>query len=82
MSDVRSIQTVDEEGFATPTPYKTEVLLRPIAQGVVVEGVDDVEGGHEAKVVIEERAPEGVVVLDGAINVGRGVKGVFVFVGW
>jgi hypothetical protein len=54
MSDVRPIGTVDEEGFAAPTPYKTEALLRSVARGAVVEGVDDVEGGHEAKFVIEE----------------------------
>jgi hypothetical protein len=41
-----------------------------------------VEGGHEDKFVIEERAPEGVVVLDGAIDVERGLKEVFIFIGW
>jgi hypothetical protein len=54
MSDVRPVGTVDEEGFATPTPYKTEALLGSVAQGVVVGGADDVEGGREAEVVIEE----------------------------
>jgi hypothetical protein len=51
---VRPVGTVDEEGFAAPTPYKTEALLRSIARGTIVEGVDNVEGGHEAKFVIEE----------------------------
>jgi hypothetical protein len=54
MSDVRPVGIVDEEGFAAPAPYKTEALLRSIARGAVVEGVDDVEGGREAKFVIEE----------------------------
>jgi hypothetical protein len=27
------------------------------------------EGGHEAEFIIEERAPEEVVVLDGAVDV-------------
>jgi hypothetical protein len=40
-----------------------------------------VEGEHEAKVVIEEHAPEGVAVLDGVVDVERGMKEVFVFVG-
>jgi hypothetical protein len=41
-----------------------------------------VEGGHEAEFIIEERAPEGVAVLDGAVDVERGVKEVFIFIGW
>jgi hypothetical protein len=41
-----------------------------------------VEGGHEAEFVIEERSPEGVAVLDGAIDVERGVKEVFIFISW
>jgi hypothetical protein len=44
MSDVRLVGTVDEEGFASPAPYKIEALLRSIAQGSIVEGVDNVEG--------------------------------------
>jgi hypothetical protein len=82
MSDVRPVGIVDKEGFATPTPYKTEALLGSVARGAIVEGVDNVEGGREAEVVIEERAPEGVAVLDGAIDVERGVKEVFIFIGW
>jgi hypothetical protein len=39
------------------------------------------EGEREAKGVVEEQAPEGVVVLDGVIDVGRGVKEFFIFVG-
>jgi hypothetical protein len=45
---------VDEEGFATTAPYKTEALLRSIAQDAVAEGIDDMEGACEAKFVIEE----------------------------
>jgi hypothetical protein len=41
-----------------------------------------VEGGHEAEFIIEEQAPEGVAVLDGAVDVERGVKEVFIFIGW
>jgi hypothetical protein len=37
-------------------------------RGAVVEGVDDVEGECEAKVVIEEHALEDVVVLDGVVD--------------
>jgi hypothetical protein len=70
MSDVHLVGTVDEEGFAAPAPCKTEALLGYVACGVVVEGVD------------KERDPEGIVVLDGAIDVERGMKEVFVFVGW
>jgi hypothetical protein len=54
MSDVHPVGMVDGEGFDAPAPCKTEALLRSIAQGAIVEGVDDVEGGCEAKVVIEE----------------------------
>jgi hypothetical protein len=54
MSNVRPVGTVDEEGFAAPTPYKAEALLGSVARGAIVEGVDDVEGGREAKFVIEE----------------------------
>jgi hypothetical protein len=54
MFDVRPRGMVDEEGFAAPAPYKTEALLRSVARGAVVEGVDDVEGGHEAEFVVEE----------------------------
>jgi hypothetical protein len=45
---------VDEEGCATPAPCKTKALLRSVARGAVVEGVDDVEGSHEAKFISEE----------------------------
>jgi hypothetical protein len=68
MSVVQPIEMVDEEGFAALAPCKTDVLLRFIAQGAIVERVNNVDGGREAKVVIEERAPKGVVVLDGAID--------------
>jgi hypothetical protein len=70
MSVVQPIEMVDEEGFAAPAPApcKTDVLLRFIAQGAIVECVNNVDGGREAKVVIEEQAPKGVVVLDGAID--------------
>jgi hypothetical protein len=56
MSDVRPVGTVDDEDFAAAaaTPYKTEVLLRSVAWGAAVEGVNDVEGAREAKGVIEE----------------------------
>jgi hypothetical protein len=54
MFDVRPVGMVDEEGFAAPAPYKTEALLRSVARGAVVEGVDDVEGGHGAEFVVEE----------------------------
>jgi hypothetical protein len=50
-------------------------------RGAVVEGVDNMEGGREAEVVIEERSPEGVAVRDGAIDVEGGVKEVFIFIG-
>jgi hypothetical protein len=40
------------------------------------------KGGREVKVVIEDRALEGVAVLDGATNAEQGVKEVFIFVGW
>jgi hypothetical protein len=69
MSDVRPVGTVDEGGFAAPVPYKTEGLLRSVARDAVVEGVDDMEGCHEAEFVIEERAPEAVAVLDGVVDV-------------
>jgi hypothetical protein len=82
MFDVRSIGTVDDEGFATAAPCETEVLPEPVAQGAAVEGVDDVEGAQEAEGVIEERAPEGVAVLDGVVGVERGMKEVFIFIVW
>jgi hypothetical protein len=68
MSDVCPARTVDDEGFGAAAPYKTEVLLGSVARGAVVEGIDDMEGAWEAKGVIEERAPEGVVVLDGVVG--------------
>jgi hypothetical protein len=48
--------TVDEEGFVVPAsaPCKTEALLRSVARGAVVEGVDDVDGGRGTKVIVEE----------------------------
>jgi hypothetical protein len=67
MSDVRPVGTVDDEGFAA---------------AAVAEGVDDVEGAWEAEGVVEERAPESIEVLDGAIVAKRGVKEVFVFISW
>jgi hypothetical protein len=74
---------MDDEGFVAATaPYETEALLRFIAWVAAVEGVDDMEGGWEAKGVIKERAPEGVAVLDGAVGAERGVKEVFDFVIW
>jgi hypothetical protein len=69
MSNVHSVGMVDEEGFAAPAPCKIKALLRSVAWGAVVEGVNDVEGGHEAEFVIKECAPEGIVVLDGAVDV-------------
>jgi hypothetical protein len=82
MFDVHPVGIMDEEGFAAPAPCKTEVLLGFVVRGVVVEGVDDVEGDCEAEFIIEERASKGVAVLDGAIDVERGVKEVFIFIGW
>jgi hypothetical protein len=82
MSDVCPVGTVDEEGFASPVPCKIEALLRSIARGAIVEGVNDVEGGHEAEFIVEERPPKGIAVLDGAIDVERGMKEVFLFIGW
>jgi hypothetical protein len=82
MSDVRSVGTMDEEGFAAPAPCKTEALLRSVACGDVVEGVNDMEGVHEAGFIVEERSLEGVVVLDGVVDVERGVNKVFVFISW
>jgi hypothetical protein len=80
MSDVHPVDSVDEEGFAAPAPCKTEALLGSIAQRAIVEGVDDMEGGHEAKFVVEEWAPEGIAVLDRVIDDERGMKEVFVFI--
>jgi hypothetical protein len=53
MSDVRPVGTVDEEAFAT-APCKTEILLRYVAWGAIVEGVNNMEGAREAEGVIEE----------------------------
>jgi hypothetical protein len=39
-----------------------------------------VEGGREAEFIVEERAPEGIAVLDGAIDVERGMNEVFIFI--
>jgi hypothetical protein len=79
---VRLVGTVDEEGFAVPATYKTEALLRSIVRGAVVEGVDDMEGGHDVKVVIEERAPEGIAVWARAIDAERDMKEAFIFIIW
>jgi hypothetical protein len=54
MFDVRPVGTVNEEGFVAPTPCKTGALLGSVARGAIVEGVDDVKGGHEAEFIIEE----------------------------
>jgi hypothetical protein len=54
MSDVCPVGAMDEEGFVALAPCKTEALLGSIARGAVVEGVNNVEGGREAKFVIEE----------------------------
>jgi hypothetical protein len=54
MSDVHPVGIMDEEGFAAPAPCKTEVLLGFVVRGVVVEGVDDVEGDCEAEFIVEE----------------------------
>jgi hypothetical protein len=51
-------------------------------QDAATEGVDDVKGAWEVEGVIEERAPEGVAIMDGAIGAERGVKEVFVFIIW
>jgi hypothetical protein len=80
MSDVHPVGMVDEEGFAATAPCETETLLRSVARGAVVEGVDGMEGGREAEVVIEEHTPEGIAVLGGAVDVERGMKEVFVFI--
>jgi hypothetical protein len=82
MSDVRLVEMLDEEGFTGLAPCKTEALLRSVARGAAVEGVDDVEGGREAEVVVEEHSPKGVAVLDGVVDARRGVKEVLVFFGW
>jgi hypothetical protein len=79
---VHPVGTVDEEGFAASAPCKTEDLLGFVARSVAVEGVDNVEGGREAEVVVEERAPEGIAVLDGVVDVERGMKEVFIFIDW
>jgi hypothetical protein len=54
MSDVRPVGTKDDEGFATASPCKLEVLLRSIVRGATAEGVDDIEEAREAEDVIEE----------------------------
>jgi hypothetical protein len=72
----------DEEGFATTVPYKTEGLLDSVAWDAALEGVNDVKGAREVESVMEEQALEGVTVLDGAIDPGRGMKELFDFVGW
>jgi hypothetical protein len=82
MFDMRPVEMVDEEGFAVATPYKTEAFLSSVAWGAFSEGVDDAEGACEAEGVIEERALEGIAVMYGVIDVGWGVKKLFVFVGW
>jgi hypothetical protein len=54
MSDVRLVKMVDEEGFIAAAPYKIEALLGFVAWGAIAEGVNDMEGAHEAEGVIEE----------------------------
>jgi hypothetical protein len=73
---------VDKEGFTALAPCKTEALIGSVARGDVVEGVDNMEGGRRAEVVIEERALEGIAVWDGAVDAEWGVKDAFIFVGW
>jgi hypothetical protein len=68
MSYVHPVGTMDDEGLATAAPYEMEVLLGSVAWGAVAEGVDKMEGAWEAEGVIEERAREGVVVLDGVVG--------------
>jgi hypothetical protein len=82
MSDVCPVGTVDEEGFAAVAPCETEALLGSVVQGAIAESVNDLEGAREVKGVIKERAPEGLVVLDGAIGVEQCMKEVFIFVVW
>jgi hypothetical protein len=41
-----------------------------------------VEGSREAEFIIEERPPKGIAVLDGAIDVERGMEEVFIFIYW
>jgi hypothetical protein len=41
-----------------------------------------VDGGRETEVVIKERGPEGAAVRDGVVDAERGMKEVFIFVGW
>jgi hypothetical protein len=82
MSDVHPVGTVDDEGFAAAAPYETEALLRSVAWGAAIEGVNDVEGAWDAEGVVEERALEGVAVLDGAVGAERGVKELYVFISW
>jgi hypothetical protein len=68
MSDMRLVEMVNEEGFVVPVPCETEALLGSIAWSAIAEGVDDVEGVREAEGVIEERALDGIAVLDGAVD--------------
>jgi hypothetical protein len=58
MSDVRLVGIVDEEGFVVADPCVIEALLRSVVWGVAQKD----EG------VIEERAPDGVAVLDGVVG--------------
>jgi hypothetical protein len=61
MSDVPLVGIVDEEGFAAvAAPCETEALLRSVARGAVVEGIDDVEGAQKADGVIEEQTLEAI----------------------
>jgi hypothetical protein len=71
--------TVEEEGFVVPAPCETGALLGSIAWRAVAEGVNDIQGGCETEVVIMEQAPKGIAVLDGVIDIGRGMK-VFIFI--
>jgi hypothetical protein len=83
MSNVRPVGTVDDEGFAAAAPYETEVLLGSVVRGAAAKDVDDIKGAREAEgVIVEERAPEGIAVLDGAVGAEQGMKEVFIFVVW
>jgi hypothetical protein len=78
MSDVRPVEIVDDEGFIAIVPCKIEGILRSIAYGAAPEGVNDVEAARQADGVVEERALEGIAVLDEVIDASRGVREVFI----
>jgi hypothetical protein len=54
-------------------PRPSRLPTSSIERGAIAEGVDDVEGAREVEGVIEERALESVAVLDGIVDVGRGM---------